>query len=135
MKKSISLTIAGALISIISMCVGAGFTFLYLAKPIQDSMAQYSEFFLSWQSEALQDLRAGKHENALQYLEVVAANSIKSLSKHKDNGNNFLSTYDSVKAVRYLCANPPVIPGASTGRPPSISDECAALTKSLPPAQ
>ncbi len=135
MSKVISLTIAGALISIASMIIGAGIAFLYLGKPMQEWSTEHTEASLTWQSEALQRLRSGEDKSALQYLEFVAAQSINGLSERKASGENVPATYSSVQAIRYLCANPPVIFGATTKLPPSVSNACAILEKHPSPSK
>ena len=130
MNRKLSLIISGTLIATLSMGIGAVAAFAYLAMPLQKWRYEFSEERFVWQSEALQSLRSGDAKSALHYLEFVAAWNINDLSEQKAAGAQVPSSFPVTKAVEYLCANPPVIPGVTSGEPKSIKQACASLGKS-----
>ncbi|RYE01283.1 MAG: hypothetical protein EOP50_02270 [Sphingobacteriales bacterium] len=113
----------------VSALLGAGATFFYLAKPMEQWNVEFNETFFSGQMEALQALRDGKSGKALQHLEFVGAHSLQQLAKAKLGGAETPRNFSTSEAISYLCAHPPVIPGATTGSPPSIEEACATLQK------
>jgi hypothetical protein len=129
MKRTIALILGGITIAVISMGIGAGATFLYLAKPMEKWGMEFSETYLPMQSDALQALRLGKQEPALLYLETVSTFSINELQKQRAESASTPRSLRTEKAIEYLCANPPVIPGATSKTPSSIAEACSNLQK------
>jgi hypothetical protein len=81
------------------------------------------------QSDALQELRQGKNEPALLYLETVSSYSLNELNKQKSRDPDTPTPPHAAKAIKYLCANQPTIPRATSRLPSSIKDSCLSLTK------
>ena len=127
MNRTIPRALLSIVIATVSALLGAGATFFYLAKPMEQWNVEFNETFFSGQVEALQALRDGKSEKALQHLEFVGAHSLQQLEKAKLRGAETPQTFATSEAIKYLCAHPPVIPGATTGSPPSIKEACATL--------
>jgi len=127
MKRTRLLVIAGAALAAVSALFGAGAAFLYLAKPFQQWNVGFNEKSIDLQVEALQSLRDGKPEKAIQHLEFVGAHTLKQLAHAKQQGAETPQVFATSEAVKYLCSHPPIMPGAKKYSPPSVKESCAVL--------
>lgn len=130
MNRTIALIALCTGVVAVSALAGSGATFMYLAKPVEQWNIDFNETQLVAQASALQALREGKADPALQQLELAAAHAINQLAKAKAASANTQITYASAQAIKYMCSNPPAIAGATTGQPPSVNEACAALQDS-----
>ena len=127
MKPSLKLALGGLLVAALSLFIGAAAAFAWLARPLEKWGVQFSETYLPMQVAALQALREGRREPALLYLETVASFSLDAMGQQRSKGANVPHTEQAEAAVRYLCANPPVIAGVTDKVPASVTKACAEL--------
>ncbi len=130
MNRTLALTVLCTGLVAVSALAGSGATFMYLAKPVEQWNIDFNETQLVAHASALQALREGKADPALQQLELAAAHAINQLAKAKAARANAQITYASAQAIQYMCSNPPAFAGATTGQPPSINEACTALLDS-----
>lgn len=130
MKNKIAL-LAGLLsVGIVSAALGIGASFMYLAKPFQKWQVEFSETYLPIQAEALQQLRAGNTEMAIQYLEMASTRSLLEMGHQRDEGAKVPTSLQSVNAVKYLCEQPPTKASSDTSSKLTFAESCALLLKS-----
>jgi len=130
MKNKIALLAGFMLVGIVSAALGIAASFMYLAKPFQKWQVEFSETYLPIQAEALQQLRAGNAEVAIQYLEMASTHSLIEMGQQRDEGANVPTSLRTVTAVKYLCSQPPTKASSNTSSKLSFGESCALLLKS-----
>ena len=131
MKNKLALVAGFLLVAIISAALGVAASLFYLAKPFQKWQTEFSETYLPMQVEALQALRAGQADAAIQYLEMATTRSLLDMGQQRDEGANVPSTRRSTEAVKYLCDQPPTKASSSTAGKLSFGESCVLLLRPL----
>lgn len=131
MKNKLALVAGFLLVAIVSAALGVATSLFYLAKPFQKFQAAFSEASLPMQVEALQQLKAGKPEAAIEYLEMASTRSLLDMGQQRDEGANVPSTRRSTEAVKYLCDQPPTKASSSTAGKLSFGESCVLLLRPL----
>lgn len=131
MTNKLALVAGFLLVAIISAALGVAASLFYLAKPFQKLQAEFSESSLPMQVEALQQLRAGKADTAIQYLEMATTRSLLEMGQQRDEGANVPSSRRSTEAVKYLCDQPPTKASSSMSGKLSFGESCVLLLRPL----
>jgi len=131
MKNKMAWVAGFLLVAIISAALGVAASLMYLAKPFQKWQAEFSETYLPMQAEALQALRAGRSEAAIQYLEMATTHSLQEMGQQRDEGARVPSSQRSSEAVKYLCSQPPTKASSSTAGKLTFAESCVLLLQPL----
>lgn len=131
MKNKLALVAGFLLVAIISAALGVAASLFYLAKPFQKLQVEFSESSLPMQVDALQQLRAGKADTAIQYLEMATTRSLLEMGQQRDEGANVPSSRRSTEAVKYLCDQPPTKASSNSSGKLSFGESCVLLLRPL----
>lgn len=131
MKNKLALVACFLLVAIISAALGVAASLFYLAKPFQKWQTEFSETYLPMQVEALQALRAGQADAAIEYLEMATTRSMLDMGQQRDEGANVPSSRRSTEAVKYLCDQAPTKASSSTAGKLSFGESCVLLLRPL----
>jgi hypothetical protein len=129
MKNKIALLAAFIIVAIVSAVIGGSASFMYLSKPFEKWQVQFSETYLPIQAEALQELRAGNAERAIQYLELASTHSLVTMGEQRDEGATVPTNLNTVEAIKYLCDHPPTKDRSRTSSRLTFSEACLLLSK------
>jgi hypothetical protein len=128
-NQKITLAMSALILMLISASAGVMASFFYLASPMDKWQGQFSETYLPLQTDALKALREGKQEKALAYLEMATSFSLLTMGQQRSEGPAHKASPQTIEAVQYLCAHPPM---AQSGKPTegiSFGEACLLLQR------
>ncbi|HET8871277.1 MAG TPA: hypothetical protein VFM48_12605 [Aquabacterium sp.] len=127
MLSKTTLAMGGVVIAIVSAAAGVAGSFLYLSKPFEKWQGQFSETYLPAQTWALKELREGKAEKALDYLEMSTTFSLLTMGQIRSEGGAPITDVQTTDSIRYLCDHPSKRSQDDAAHRVSIGEACALL--------
>lgn len=127
MKHKLALVMGALVLSLISAAAGVAAGFVYMSRPFEKWQVQFSETYLPVQAEALKELRAGKTDRAMAYLEMASGFSLTTMGQQRAEGVKAPLSAATRQAITYLCETPPTGAAPPQSTKVSVGEACHLL--------